>query len=105
VRQLQDDYPRNPLFRQIEAEILDTYSHDAAASLAASERLLAMAKSGQVNRPDIASTVARLNIARQSIALQQRDRATVALDSLIAEHADAPYGALARARELRRSIR
>ena len=33
IRTLQARYPRNPLFRQIEAEILDVYFHDAAASL------------------------------------------------------------------------
>jgi tetratricopeptide (TPR) repeat protein len=105
VRELQDRYPRNPLFRQIEAEILDTYFHDAEASRAASEQLLAMARSGSVNRPDLAATVARLNIARQSIVLKQRDRAADTLDLLIAEQPNAPYGALARAREMRRSIR
>jgi hypothetical protein len=105
VRELQDRYPRNPLFHHIEAEILDTYFHDAEASLAASERLLSLAGTGLVNRPDIASTVARLNVARQLIALKQRDRAADALDRLIADQPAAPYGALSRARDLRRSIR
>ena len=45
VRALQGRYPRNPLFHQIEAEILDVYFHDPAASLRASERLLALAQS------------------------------------------------------------
>ena len=38
VRGLHARYPHNPLFHQIEAEILDVYVHDAAASLAASRR-------------------------------------------------------------------
>jgi tetratricopeptide (TPR) repeat protein len=105
VRDLQHRYPRNPLFRQIEAEILDVYFHDAEASLKASEELLALAGSGSVNRPEIASTVARLNIATQSIALNQRDRARELLDRVIAEQPIAPHGAVARARALRRALK
>ena len=86
------DHPRrcsratrsNPLFRQIEAEILDVYFHDAAASLKASEQLLALAASGAVHRADIAAVVARLNIARQSIALKQPIAPPTQLDRLIA---------------------
>lgn len=105
VRGLQDSYPRNPLFRQIEAEILDDYFHDAAASLKASEQLLAMTRSGSVNRPEIASTVARINIAKQSIALKQRDRAAALLDQVIAEQPTAPAGAIERARAMRRALK
>jgi hypothetical protein len=75
VRDLQARYPRNPLFRQVEAEILDKYFHDYAASLKASEQLLALAKSNAVFRSDIAERVALANIAKQTkaIARQQRD--------------------------------
>lgn len=104
IRDLQTRYPRNPLLRQIEAEILDKYFHDAAASLNASEQLLALAKTGGVERADIADVVARLNIARQSIALQQTDRAVRELDQLIARQPRVPSGALARARALRRTL-
>jgi hypothetical protein len=105
VRGLQDRYPRNPLFRQIEAEILDVYFHDAAASLKASEHLLSLATAGLVNRPEIASTVARLNIAKQSIALKQHDRAADLLDQVIAEQPIAPHGAIARARAMQRALK
>jgi tetratricopeptide (TPR) repeat protein len=105
LRGLQARYPHNPLFRQTEAEVLDVYFHDHAASLLASEQLLALAQSRSVFRSDIADVVARLNIARQSIALQQRDRAIAELDALIARQPSAPAGALERARELRRTIR
>jgi hypothetical protein len=71
IRGLQTRYPHNPLFRQIEAEILDTYFHDPAASLKASEQLLALAQSGAVFRADIAEKVARRNIAKQLIALKK----------------------------------
>ena len=88
IRTLQSRYPRNPLFRQIEAEILDVYFHDAAASLKASEQLLALAASGAVHRADIAAVVARLNIARQLIALKQPARAAA-----VARSADRDRGA------------
>lgn len=105
IRTLQSRYPRNPLFRQIEAEILDVYVHDAAGSLKASEQLLALASSGAVHRADLAGIVARLNIARQLIALQQPARAAAELDRLIALQPAAPAGALARAIALRRTIK
>ena len=105
IRDLQGRYPRNPLLRQIEAEILDVYMHDAAASLETSEQLLALSQSGSVNRPDLASTVARLNMAKQLIALKQSERAADLLDRVIAEKPIAPHGAVARARALRRELK
>jgi hypothetical protein len=105
IRDLQDRYPRNPLFRQIEAEILDVYFHDANASLIASEQLLALARSGSVNRPEIASTVATLNIAKQAIVLKQHARARDLLDRVIAEKPGAPHGAIARARAMRSALK
>jgi tetratricopeptide (TPR) repeat protein len=104
IRTLQSRYPRNPLFRQIEADILDVYFHDAAASLEASEQLLALAESGAVHRAGVAAVVARLNIARQLIALKQPSRAAEHLDQLIAMRPAAPAGALGRARALRRTL-
>jgi hypothetical protein len=74
IRALQQRYPHNPLFHQIEAEILDVYFHDHAGSLKASEKLLSLAQSRAVFRADIAEKIARRNIARQSIALQQPQR-------------------------------
>jgi hypothetical protein len=105
VRELQNRYPRNPLFRTIEAEILDVYFHDPAASLAASETLLSLASDGAVHRADLAATAARLNIARQLIALKQPARAAAELDSLIALQPKTPHDALERARAMRRALR
>jgi hypothetical protein len=105
VRDLQARYPRNPLFRQIEAEVLDVYFHDAAASLAASEQLLALAEAGAVHRDRLAAVAARLNIAKQLIALKQLARAAASLDRVIADAPAAPAGALARARAMRRAIK
>ena len=105
VRGLQARYPHNPHFRQVEAEILDVYFHDPAASLNASELLLALARAGAVRRAGLAEVVARLNMARQLRALGQRDRAVAELDAIIALAPPAPAGALARARQLRRQLR
>jgi hypothetical protein len=74
IRGLQQRYPHNPLFHQIEAEIHDVYLHDHAASLKASEHLLSLAQSRAVFRADIAEKVARRNIAKQSIALKAPTR-------------------------------
>ena len=71
VRDLQQRYPHNPLFHHSEAEILDVYFHDAAASLKASERLLSLAQSRAVFRSDVAARMARRNIAKQTIALKR----------------------------------
>jgi hypothetical protein len=71
VRGLQQRYPHNPLFYQVEAEILDTHFHDHAASLKASQHLLALAQSRAVFRPDIAEKIARRNIAKQSSAIRK----------------------------------
>jgi hypothetical protein len=105
VRGLQGRYPHNPLFHQIEAEILDGYFHDPAASLRASERLLALARAGAVHRPALAETVARLNMARQLLALRQTTPAIAQLDAIIAAAPVAPAGALARAQRMRREIK
>jgi tetratricopeptide (TPR) repeat protein len=105
IRELQARYPHNPLFYQIEGEILDGYFHDPAASLRASERLLALAREGAVHRPALAETVARLNMARQLLALQQTAPAIAQLDAIIAAAPAAPAGALARAQRMRREIK
>lgn len=105
VRALQVRYPRNPLFHQIEAKILDGYLHDPAASLRASERLLALAQSGAVNRTALAETVARLNMARQLRALTRTTAANFQLDAIIAARPAAPAGALTRAERMRRELK
>jgi len=105
VRALQHRYPRNPLFYQIEAEILDAYLHDPAASLRASEQLLARAQAGAVARPAAAAISARLNLARQLHARKQTDAALAQLDAIIAARPAAPAGALAQAERLRRAIK
>jgi tetratricopeptide (TPR) repeat protein len=71
IRALQQRYPRNPLFHQVEADVLDAYFHDHAASLKASERLLLLAREGKVFRADLAERTARRNITRQLNAIKR----------------------------------
>lgn len=103
VRGLQRRYPRNPLFRQIEFEILDVYVHDTAGSLAAARQLLAAADRGEVNRPALAAVRARLNIAVQLDRLGHHDQARDALAALLATDPIAPHDAVTRARALQRA--
>ena len=105
IRGLKGRYPHNPLFIQLEAEILDKYFHDHEASLKASEQLLALARSNAVSRADIAEVVARLNMAQQWIALKQPARARAQIDAVIARNPIAPAGAITRARELQRELK
>jgi hypothetical protein len=70
IRRLQEQYPHNPLFHQIEADVLDVYFHDHAASLASSQRLLSLAADGKVFRADLAKRAAQRNIAKQSQAIK-----------------------------------
>jgi hypothetical protein len=70
IRRLQEHYPHNPLFRQIEAEVLDVYFHDHAASLQASQELLSLAREGKIFRADLAERAAQRNIAKQIAALK-----------------------------------
>ena len=68
-------YPHNPLFRQIEAEILDKHFHDHAASLKASEQLLALAQSRRgVSIRHRRTRRARATSRSRRAALQQRKR-------------------------------
>jgi len=103
VRGLQARFPRNPLFRQIEAQILDVYLHDSAASLEVSETLLDDAEHGEVNRAELAAVGARVNIAVQLDRLGQRDRARRTIEELLATGPHAPLDAVARARALQRA--
>ena len=91
-------YPHNPLFRQIEAEILDVYFHDHAASLRG-VRAAAGARAVTRGVPRRHRRSARAPQHRaQSIALQQRERAISELDALIARQPTRRRRARTRAR-------
>jgi hypothetical protein len=59
IRQLQQRYPRNPLFVIIEARILDVYFHDDDASRRVLQALIARAQSADVNESVLAERRAR----------------------------------------------
>ncbi len=105
VRGLQARYPRNPLFHHIEAELHDVYFHNAALSLEASTRLLALADSNRVNEAELASVRARLNMATQLSRLGERQQAIDLLRAISAERPSRPSGAVARAQTLLKTIR
>jgi hypothetical protein len=100
---LQTRYPRNPLFRHLDAEIRSAYFSDFAGSLASSETLLELARTKRVNRAGLAEVRALFNIAVQRDRLGDRDRARTALDTLLALSPSAPVDAVARARQLARA--
>jgi tetratricopeptide (TPR) repeat protein len=60
IRELQQRYPRNPLFVIIEATILDVYFHDVTASAKVLRALIARAESADVNESALAVRRARV---------------------------------------------
>ena len=94
-------YPRNPLFYQLEAEILDVYFHDAAASLAASSRCWRAPRRGGARARALASVRARLNMAQQLDRLGERAEAIDAAHRARSLSIPSrPFGAIARAAAL-----
>lgn len=63
VRDLQTRYPHNPLFYQTEAEILDVYFHDTAASVAVLKKVIGLAAAKQINEPTTAARRAQVLLA------------------------------------------
>jgi hypothetical protein len=59
IRELQQRYPRNPLFVLNEATILDVYFHDVEASVHVLRELMARAQAGDVNESALAVRRAR----------------------------------------------
>lgn len=100
---LESRYPRNPLFRQIDADIRSVYFSDAAGSLASSEILLELARSKRVNRAELAEVRALVNIAVQRDRLGDRTGAVDTIEALLARSPTAPVDAIARARRLARA--
>ncbi|HEX2445574.1 MAG TPA: hypothetical protein VHJ77_16630 [Vicinamibacterales bacterium] len=92
---LQERYPSNPLFPLQVAHVQDVYFHDAPASLATYEEVLAAAQAHKLAFPQLAETQARLGIARRLNALAEPDRAVEHLKAIVAARSDSPTGALA----------
>jgi tetratricopeptide (TPR) repeat protein len=97
LRDLQQQYPGNPLFASQIAEIEDTYEHDLSASLASWRSLLARTLAGRVNEPGLTEARARLAIARHLDTLAQTDEAIDHLERVVALKPAAPYSATALA--------
>jgi hypothetical protein len=104
VRGLQARHPQNPLFWQLEGEILDVYFHDHAASLAAATDLLSRSASGRVHEAALASVRARMQMAIEHNHLGQRSRAIELLQTIAAEHPTRPHNSAARAESLLHSL-
>lgn len=97
LRDLEQQYPRNPLFTWQIAEIEDTYEHDVTASLTSWQGLLGRARSGRVNEPELAEVRARLAIARHLDTLALTDEAIDHLEAIVKLGPARPYSALADA--------
>ena len=95
LRDLHKRYPANPIFAAQLADVEDGYEHDLTASLATWRALLAAARAGTVNEPDLAEARARLGIAHVLDALRETDLALETLRALIQARPPRPQGALA----------
>ena len=97
ARTLEERHPRSPLFRRVVGDVLDVYTHDRTASLAAYRELAALAAAGRVNQPVLAETEARLGMATQLEALGDTDLAVAELDRVVSSGTTEPWGAQTRA--------
>ena len=94
---LRRRHPRNPHFIRMTAEVEAQYLHDATASLRTYETLLAAARAGRVEAPELAATMAHLGIARHLDQLFETDRALWHLRAVIDDNAPLPIGAVPQA--------
>ena len=97
LEELQEHYPSNPLFPLQIAHVQDVYFHDAPASLATYEEVLAAAEAHELAFPQLAETQARLGIAGRLNALAEPDRAVDHLQAIVTRAQTAP-GARSRMR-------
>jgi hypothetical protein len=94
---LRTRYPNNPMFQARLADVQERYQHDLTASLATWRELLAAAKDGRVNEPELAQTEARLGVARMLDAVAETDAALVELREVVHAKPSRPLGAFADA--------
>jgi tetratricopeptide (TPR) repeat protein len=97
LRDLQRQYPQNPLFLWQIADIEDGYQHDITASLASWRTLLSQALSERVNAAELAEVRARFGIARHLDTLARTDEAIEHLERIVELKPSAPYAALSLA--------
>jgi Flp pilus assembly protein TadD len=97
LRQLDRQYPANPIFLQRIAEVEDEYFHDHPASAAAWTALLDRSRTGQTNAAGLAEANARLGLGVELDAMFETDRALVEFQSVIQLQPSEPHDGLARA--------
>jgi hypothetical protein len=97
LRDLQRQYPHNPLFLSQIADIEDGYQHDLTASLTSWRTLLSQARSDRVHAAELAEVRARLGIARHLDTLARTDEAIEHLERIVELKPSAPYAALSLA--------
>jgi predicted Zn-dependent protease len=102
---LRDRHPRNPLFRQLIAEVQDVYLHDPTASLRSWQALLDAALGHRVAAAGLAEARARLGAALQLDRLFETDAAIDQLRVVLDSRPAAPSGATAQAQlQLERAL-
>jgi tetratricopeptide (TPR) repeat protein len=84
VKRLQARHPHNPVFAQTAAEIEDVYLSDYATSLRSWQTLLADARAGRVEWPQLTEVRARLGLALQLDRLSETDLAIEHLRTVLA---------------------
>lgn len=94
IDSLRARYPRNPLFHQARAEILDTYFHDRVASLRAWDDLQRRADARLVHEPVLASTRAAIAEATLLDTFDETDRAVALLERIASDRPARPAGAM-----------
>jgi tetratricopeptide (TPR) repeat protein len=101
---LRARHPRNPHFLQLIADVQDVYLMDPVASARSWQALLDAATRHAVAQPAMAEATARLGLATQLDRLGRRDEAIAHLRAVIAARPSAPFGAVARANALLRTM-
>jgi tetratricopeptide (TPR) repeat protein len=97
LKDLQANYPRNPLFPLLVGDIQEVYLHDRSAALDTYQSVLAAAETGRVNLAPLAEARARIGVARQLDELAETDRAIDQLKNVLEDRPIAPYSARALA--------
>jgi tetratricopeptide (TPR) repeat protein len=97
LRQLQNQYPHNPYFTQLIAEVEDVYRHDHTASLAVWRSLLDASRSRRVAEPAMSEVRARLGLALELDHVSKPREAIEHLKIVVNMRPQAPVSALALA--------
>jgi tetratricopeptide (TPR) repeat protein len=97
LRQLDRQYPTNPVFLQRIAEVQNEYFHDHPASASSWTALLERAQAGRSSAGPLAEVNARLGLGVELDAMFETDRALVQFQSVVQMMPAEPHDGLARA--------